>query len=394
VARVLLASSPEKGHVNPMVGVAQWLRRLGHTVGWLCIPAVPAQVRGLDVEAFGLPPGTPVPDLHTEGPELARLVRDPDALAGWIRTLLLDAVPAHVEPVRGVVRAFEPDVVATDGMLYQVVIASRLEGVPFAGLSSALTLFEPRGFDSDLLRTVRALKPARGALFASHGLEQEFRTCEALSPVLNVVFATRDLVGDEEPPPQVLLAGPSRPLGARGDEAPFPWEVLDGRPLVYASFGSQVTHQPAAYEAIAAAAHAVGAQLVLSAGELAGTPWARTLPGPPVVAPYVPQRRLLPRADAFVSHGGANSVLESLDAGVPLVLVPVCNDQPLQAFFVERAGAGVVVDRDGLDEGSCRQALQRVLGDGSCRQAAGHIAAAWSATDGAREAASRIGALA
>jgi zeaxanthin glucosyltransferase len=76
------------------------------------------------------------------------------------------------------------------------------------------------------------------------------------------------------------------------------------------------------------------------------------------------------------------------------VLVPVCNDQPLQAFFVERAGAGVVVDRDGLDEGSCRQALQRVLGDGSCRQAAGHIAAAWSATDGAREAASRIGALA
>jgi len=28
MARVLLMTSPEKGHLNPMAGVAQWLRRL------------------------------------------------------------------------------------------------------------------------------------------------------------------------------------------------------------------------------------------------------------------------------------------------------------------------------------------------------------------------------
>ena len=36
--RVLLATSAEKGHLNPMVGMAQWLMRDAHRVGWLTLP--------------------------------------------------------------------------------------------------------------------------------------------------------------------------------------------------------------------------------------------------------------------------------------------------------------------------------------------------------------------
>src|SRR5262249_11787646 len=42
-----------------------------------------------------------------------------------------------------------------------------------------------------------------------------------------------------------------------------------------------------------------------------------------IVESWVPQCTLLPHVDAFVCHAGYNSVKESVDAGVPLLLMPL-----------------------------------------------------------------------
>jgi hypothetical protein len=68
------------------------------------------------------------------------------------------------------------------------------------------------------------------------------------------------------------------------------------------------------------------------------------LPEPPsnmVVRESVPQLDLLPLCDAFVTHGGANSMHEALAFGVPLCVVPIFGDQPTNADTVARIGAGV-----------------------------------------------------
>ncbi|CAK0832571.1 unnamed protein product [Prorocentrum cordatum] len=68
------------------------------------------------------------------------------------------------------------------------------------------------------------------------------------------------------------------------------------------------------------------------------------LPEPPantVVCESVPQVDLLPLCDAFVTHGGANSMHEALSFGVPLCVVPIFGDQPSNADTVARIGAGV-----------------------------------------------------
>jgi MGT family glycosyltransferase len=393
--RVLLASTAEKGHLNPMVGVAQWLLEAGHHVGWLTVPEPAAQLSALDVEVVPLDGAPPPPPLVTGGQALARLVRDPAALRDWIRTLLIDAVPGQVEPMRRAVHGFGPDVLAVDGMLYQAVIAAHLERLPWVGVSSALTLLEPALPGWALLDDVGALRADRAALFARYGLEPEFRTCECLSPLLNVVFATADLVGDDaRVPPHTRLVGPSRPRAHRGDEPGFPWEALDAdRPLVYVSFGSQISWQPEVFRVIAEGAEGLEVQLVIVAGELASEGLAGRLSGDVIVVPYAPQLALLRRARACVSHGGANSVLESLDAGVPLLLLPVCNDQPVQAHFVSRAGAGLSLDPTALTPDGARAALARLLQPGPEREAAARIASAWSKLDGAREAARLIAAL-
>ncbi|QAT88886.1 glycosyl transferase family protein [Corallococcus coralloides] len=395
MSRVLIATSPEKGHLNPMVGVAQWLRRLGHTVGWLCIPEPAPQLEALGVEVLRLPHVEAAPPgIETGGEALAKLVLDDVALGKWIRGLLLDSVPTMLEPVREVVRAFRPDVMALDGMQYAAVLAAHAEGLPWAGVSSALTLLEPRP-EIPLLRNVRALKDDRQALFHRHGFDARFRTCECLSPRLNVIFATEAFLGpDAGVPPDTLLVGPSIPPEARGDEVPFPWERLGDKPVLYVSFGSQISYQPELFRLIAEAAKPFGVTLVLCAGELADTDFPSTLPGDVVAVRYTPQRQVLERAAAFISHGGANSVMEAMTAGVPMLLLPVCNDQPVQAHFLEKAGAGLARDPRTLTVESCREAIAQLLAPESpMRDRVAEISRSYRAHDGAKTAAERIAGL-
>jgi UDP:flavonoid glycosyltransferase YjiC (YdhE family) len=220
----------------------------------------------------------------------------------------------------------------------------------------------------------------------------DFRTCEALSPRLNTIFATRALLGDDAIatlPPATTLVGPSIPPEPRGDEPDdFPWHRLDEteRPILYVSFGSQIWRQPERFTAIARAA-AEGWQAVLAAGELAHDPtFIGGLAGAPIVVRYAPQRAILSRATAFLTHGGANSVMESLVAGVPMIVTPICNDQPVQAHYVTRAGAGIAI-HDELTVDNARAALRTIS---SHAPRAKEIAADYARHDGAREVARRI----
>merc|ERR1711957_1136919 len=50
-----------------------------------------------------------------------------------------------------------------------------------------------------------------------------------------------------------------------------------------------------------------------------------------VLRDAVPQLEVLPLCDAFLTHAGANSMHEALSLGVPMVVVPVFGDQPVNA---------------------------------------------------------------
>lgn len=58
---------------------------------------------------------------------------------------------------------------------------------------------------------------------------------------------------------------------------------------------------------------------------------------------YVPFSQLLPRAAAFVHHGGIGTVAQALAAGVRQLVVPLAFDQPDNAMRVCRLGVGEVL---------------------------------------------------
>jgi len=387
MSRVLLVTTPEKGHVNPMAGVARWLLRSGHATAWLCLPEPSEQVNRLGVEQLRLSLPVSGPDLPMRGERIARIVRDPPALAAWIRALLLDAVPVLIEPVREAIRRWRPDVIGLDPMLYAAIIAAHLEHVPYVGISSSLNPVTPDSFDCPHQRNMRALQADRQALFARYGLTPTFRVADCLSPWLNTVFATETYVGPlGDLPPATRLVGPSIPPDIRGDETNLPEELASlPEPFVYASFGSQIYYQPEAFGLLAEVCARIGVALVISGGDLAGSSFAASLPGDTFVVRYAPQLALLERASVMVTHGGANSVMEALRAGVPLLVSPVCNDQPIQAAFVTASGAGMELDLHRASPQNCQAVLSALLApDSSYRRAASRICDSYRDRDGAR----------
>jgi UDP:flavonoid glycosyltransferase YjiC (YdhE family) len=52
------------------------------------------------------------------------------------------------------------------------------------------------------------------------------------------------------------------------------------------------------------------------------------LPDDAIIVDYAPQLQLLKKASLCITHAGINTTLESLSNGVPLVAIPIANDQP------------------------------------------------------------------
>jgi zeaxanthin glucosyltransferase len=110
------------------------------------------------------------------------------------------------------------------------------------------------------------------------------------------------------------------------------------------------------------------------------------LPGAPLVVRYAPQLELLERATLTITHAGLNTTLESLSNGVPMVAIPITNDQPAVGARLHWAGAGEVVSLNRLDTPKLRAAVQKVLSGDSYKKNASKLQQAIHGAGGVRRA--------
>jgi len=174
---------------------------------------------------------------------------------------------------------------------------------------------------------------------------------------------------------------------ARPAPVPFPWERLDGRPLVYASLGTLQNSREPLFRCFAAACEGLDVQLVMSHGGGLNAQQAGNLPGAPLVVPYAPQEELLARAQLTITHAGLNTVLDSLANNVPLVTVPITYEQPAIARRVGWTGSGRSISMGRLESGRLRQLVRTVLQDDRFRHAARRIGDDIKKAGGVRRAA-------
>src|SRR5258708_19930703 len=117
------------------------------------------------------------------------------------------------------------------------------------------------------------------------------------------------------------------------------------------------------YRSVLEGSAGVGFMRVASMGGREVPEELRALEGPEtVVVPFAPQLTILRCATVVVTHAGMNTTLESLLYGRPMVLMPICDDQPGISARVAWAGAGLVVAAKRASPERLRRALIRLRG--------------------------------
>ena len=85
---------------------------------------------------------------------------------------------------------------------------------------------------------------------------------------------------------------------------------------------------------------------------------------------FLPQVALVERSSLVITHGGNNSVTESLTAGVPMLVLPFSTDQFAGAAAIENTGLGVALDPNAATAGELRAAIENLLQGASVSAAA------------------------
>ena len=409
-----LVAPPAIGHLNPMVALGMELKRRGHAVvvftvadGARKLARLPLEVVTIGSSPF--PPGAVEEVYATLGRLSGREgLRYSVAFFRREQTMLLDELPQALTSA-GI------DVLLVDQLSPAAgTVAERL-GLPFITICNALpvnreaavppyfTGWRPNQqpwarwrnqLGNALLDRLteplwRDLQEQRKAL----GLVPHRRRDEAASPLLQLAQLPQAFDFPRERLAAQFhyvgrLADPTGREPLLRDAQPFPWERLDGRPLIYASLGTLQNGRPDIFEEIAAACAPVEAQLVISMGNPASQPLK--LPGDPLVVAYAPHQQLIERATLVITHAGLNTTLTALGAGVPVLAIPITNEQPGIAARLATCGAGTVLPLKRLRAATLQSLVEEMLANPSYREQAQRMQAANQAAGGLGKAADLI----
>jgi len=163
----------------------------------------------------------------------------------------------------------------------------------------------------------------------------------------------------------------------------FPWDRLNGKPLIFASLGTVRNNDLAKFRMITEAAALSDFQLVVALG--AGNLSPRDLRGvaaDTVVVDFAPQRELFKRTALTINCAGLNTTFDCIAAGVPMVAIPIAEDQPGVAVRIHRAGIGEVIPAKQLTLEKLRRAIATVIDDVRYRVRVQALSREFSAIDG------------
>jgi MGT family glycosyltransferase len=105
---------------------------------------------------------------------------------------------------------------------------------------------------------------------------------------------------------------------------------------------------------------------------------------------FLPQASILPLVDLVITHGGNNTVTESLYHGTPMVVLPVFWDQYDNAQRIHETGFGVRLDTYGHEPAQLRAAIDGLLSDDRLRARLGALSDRLRAAPGTVRAADLI----
>jgi MGT family glycosyltransferase len=389
MAKIVYANIPAHGHTNPTLPLVKTLVAHGHQVIYYSGEDMRELIQRTGAEFRSYP--DPMPSSKRISEALHEMIN--------ATMIFIELSENHTAWFIEEMRREKPDVIVYDTTAMWGYIAGRILNIPHICSVTHFVLegseqFPMAAFMRFLLMAVPKLpRIAKWKRFMKQNFGKENVGGITEFAKRNIVFTSKEFH-----PRNGIIDESFRFVGASLDPSTrsvdFRFEDLGNGRLVYISLGTINHLDTSFYHTAFAAFKDYPAQFVLSVGKHTDIRSLGEIPANFIVRNYVPQLEILQRADAFITHGGMNSVHEGLVYGVPEILVPHQMEQLLNGIRVESVGAGILLGRKApygrVTAEELRSALDRLLNEPSFQEKAAYYGETLKAAGGYEQAVREI----
>lgn len=378
------------GHVNPTLPVVTELTRRGVEVLYFCTEEFRSSIEATGAEFFAYDSlfiratAANIKKLAGDGSPEAKK----DAIAALPMRFLDDAL--HVLPqILPILKDKRPNAIWHDDMVVAGKFASELLGLP-----SILSHSSYVANDHFAVAAPLAKLDIHTPIVVEFNLKaQTFAKEHHITPltleglvmgprgILHIVFMPRAFQPfGETYGRNFAFVGPSIAPRLMSDPLVLP---QNGYPLIFISLGTIFNDWPEFFRMCFEAFEGQPYQVVMAVGNKVDQKSLGPIPKNFVVMENAPQLEILPQTHVFITHGGMNSVQESLYFGIPMLVIPQMQEQRITASRVEELGLGkAIMDRTLVNATSLRNAVATITSDMSIQKNLGTIQAASRSSGG------------
>ena len=327
---------PFDGHVNPTLSIGNELLKRGNEVVWISVdPKLEANlpaggkflfiVHDYDEEAINT-----LKKEHTQnafqGLEILKTMYEEGLIP--LNQFMLDGIIQYLQE-------FHPDIVICDRELFAGTVAAARLNIPYVVSVSAPTSI--RSFEA--IPKIREWEDEQIIKFQQrNGITGDKRLDEKALIIL--VYTSKLFFGDKELPSFYQFVGPV--IKDRPTQYHFDWdrfETMKHRTCVLVSAGATLDNEEMQnfFQKIINALKDEDLTVIM----LSDPEFFHDIPDNFVIQKRIPQLQLLPYMQLVICHAGHNTVSETLYHGIPLIVLPIVNDQSQVANDVALCGTGI-----------------------------------------------------
>ena len=345
--RILFSAAGGHGHLQPLLPLARAAAAAGHQVLLSAAPTLAAHVANQDL-AFA-PSGPDLVPIHSEL-ILSTLDRERQAIP---RHFIGQLGPRRAHDLTQLATGWNADMLVSDEADYGAVVAAETLHLPHATviICGAGGMTPPSLIQSPLehLRAEFSLPSEDGTLMLQRSLKLNpfpptFR--DPAHPLTGRVVTYRPPHLPPEPSPPSV--GP-----------------------IYVTLGTIFNTESGDLLAriTTAAAAADFTQVIVATGEHVDPTHLRAQPPNVTIHGFVNQQQVLATCGALICHGGSGTILDALTFGLPMIILPLGADQPLNASRAHALGCGIVLSADRVTHSQITDAVNQLMTDPTIRAA-------------------------
>jgi MGT family glycosyltransferase len=367
MARFIITTGSEDGHVAPSLPIVQKLVERNHEVAWLTGRKYKGRIEAIGAIFHPLPEKTDssLTDMYVFHPGLKELTGLAQ-IKYYIKHIFLDACEPEIEALDTVIANFPADVLVGDTITFYTFFKSEISGVPSA-MISLLPLALP---DKNVAPFGLGLTPGKSLfpkarnrflnLLTNHVLlrdvtqyanttRQKLGLPRLNGPFFPAMFQIPDLImhistpAFEYPrsnlPKNLHFIGPILKEKELTYQQPTWWDDLCGvAPVILVNQGTIATNLQ---DLVIPTIEGLKSEPMLIIAVPVKEGQISKIPPNVRVEPFIPFEHLLPHVDVMITNGGYGGVQMALAHGIPLIVAGDTDDKMEVAARVEWSKSGI-----------------------------------------------------